>query len=290
VRRFVPFLSAVLAAWPTPARAQEGDSAPEPPLRWDENRPRFRPLEYVATTTVGLAAIAEYVWLPAQREPHWVGGILFDDAARDALRLRSPAALPAAWTAADAVGVTSTVLVVGVDSFVVPLARGSFDVAWQLTWMDLESYAFGSIATFTLYDTIGRARPSYADCLRQPSGPDCRVSPTASFPSGHTAEVFLSAGLSCTNHAHVPIYGSPLMDALACARDVTLATADGVLRIMGDRHYASDVLTGAAIGFSFGYGLPWLLHYVSRNARRSLQVSLTPLVGGETGLAATGTF
>jgi membrane-associated phospholipid phosphatase len=43
---------------------------------------------------------------------------------------------------------------------------------------------------------------------------------------------------------------------------MTAATAaTGVTRIVADRHYASDVVVGAAIGFAGGYGLPWLLHY-----------------------------
>ncbi len=268
-------------------RAQADDGAA---LSWDERVPRFRPVEYGATIVVGLAAIAEYTWAPEQAHPHWVGGVLFDDAARDALRVRSTDSLRAVWTLADVTGVATTVIVVGVDSVLVPTMRGSFDTAWQLTWFDLESYALGSIVTFTLYDTIGRARPPYGDCQTDPSGPSCLGSLTASFPSGHTAEAFISAGLSCVNHAYVPIYGSKLLDALACARDVTLATADGVLRIMGDRHYATDVLAGAALGFSFGYGLPWLTHYRFRGTRTLSSVTLTPTIGEQTGLVATGTF
>jgi membrane-associated phospholipid phosphatase len=242
------------------------------------------------TGAVGLAAIAEYTWLPPQSHPDWVGGILFDDAVRDALRVRGPDALHTVWTLADVTGVAVTVIVVGVDSALVPILRGSFDTAWQLTWFDLQSYAWGSIVTFTLYDSIGRARPSYADCQANPSGPDCLVTPTASAPSGHTAESFIAAGLSCVNHAYVPIYGRRLFDALACARDVTLATTEGVLRIMGDRHYATDVLAGAALGFSFGFGLPWLLHYRFRGNRTLPSVALAPMVGGSTGLLAIGTF
>jgi hypothetical protein len=54
------------------------------------------------------------------------------------------------WTAADVVGVSVTVLAVGVDSFLVPLFRGSHDVALQLTLMGLESYSLSSILSITL--------------------------------------------------------------------------------------------------------------------------------------------
>jgi membrane-associated phospholipid phosphatase len=60
---------------------------------------------------------------------------------------------------------------------------------------------------------------------------------------------------------HVPLYGDQLADVLACAGTLTLAATTGVLRIVGDRHYATDVLVGAMIGFTVGYGMPTLLHY-----------------------------
>jgi membrane-associated phospholipid phosphatase len=255
------------------------------PLRWSDEHTRFRPVEHAVTLVTGLGAIAEYTFVPPQSQAHWTGGILFDDAVRDTLRVRSPSGRRTTWLAADIVGVSGTVLTVGIDSMLVPLLRGSFDVAWQSTWIDLESYSLGSIVTFTMYDAIGRARPSYADCQRDPTLPDCPGSPTASFPSGHMAEASLSAGLSCANHAYLALYGSRLADALACARDVTLAAADGVLRILGDRHYASDVLAGAAVGFAFGYGLPVLLHFASG---RHSPVALLPMSGPGVGVVAAG--
>ena len=279
-------------AQPSPAPPQ---SAPSPELRWNEDWPRFRPAEYVVTGVVGPAAIVEYILLPGQRTPHWTGSNAFDDGIRDAVRLRSPSALAVSWTAADVVGVSVVVLAVGVDSLLVPLFRGSPDVALQLTLMSLESYALSSIVSITLYDTVGRARPSYGDCQKNPSAnADCNISPTDSFPSGHTNEAFTAAGLSCAHHANVPIYGSRLADALACTRDLTLASADGVLRIMGDRHYTTDVMTGAALGFGFGFGLPMLLHYrMGASADHSLlaRLSVSPMLGaGTMGLVAAGPF
>jgi membrane-associated phospholipid phosphatase len=286
VRTLVAASLLAITLWPTVAWADDDTG-----LRWDESRPRFRPVEYVFTSVVGLTAIAEYTWIPAQSQPRWRGGILFDDSVRNALRVRSPSALRTVWTLADVTGVAETVIVVGLDSAIVPTLRGSFDTAWQLTWMDFQSYALGSIVTFTAYDGVGRTRPSYADCQHGSPDPDCSVSPTASFPSGHTAEAFIGAGLSCVHHAYVPIYGTRLLDALACVRDVGIATADGVLRIMGDRHYTTDVLAGAAIGFSFGYTLPWFLHYASLGGRGAPPIALAPMGGGDrVGVAASGIF
>ena len=283
------FSAAIFAS--TVARADPpGATAPEPPLRWNEEYPRFRPVEYPVTGVLGGAAIAMYIWVPATTQPHWTGGILVDESVRDGIRMRSPSALQAVWTASDVVDVSLTVLTVAVDSFAVPMLRGSSDVAVQLSLMDGEAFALSSVVTFSMYDSIGRARPLYADCQSNPRGPGCSGSLTASFPSGHTNEAFTGAGVSCAHHLHVPIYGSRFWDTLACVRDLTLATSDGVLRMMGDRHYLSDALAGAAIGFAFGYGTPWLLHYRPSSAASAVSWTLTPMVGPQTGLLLVGGF
>lgn len=73
--------------------------------------------------------------------------------------------------------------------------------------------------------SIGRTRPNGAE---------------GSFPSGHTATAFMGATLLAHEYGHksvwIPIAG------------YTVATATGVMRILNNRHYASDVLVGAAIG------------------------------------------
>ena len=293
---------AILLVVIAPAAASADDpvaAEPQPPpsseLRWNEDWPRFRPAEYVVTGVVGAGAITEYILLPGQRTPHWTTTNAFDDSIRNTLRLRSASALSISWTAADVVGVSVVVLAIGVDSLLVPLFRGSTDVALQVTMMGLQSYALSSILSITLYDTVGRARPSYADCQRDShANADCNISPTDSFPSGHTNEAFTAAGHSCVSHMNLPLYGSKLADALACSRDIGLASADGVLRILGDRHYATDVLTGAAIGFSFGFGLPMLLHYQGgERADRSplAKLSVSPMLGaGVYGLVAGSRF
>jgi membrane-associated phospholipid phosphatase len=259
-------------------------------LRWDDDRPKFRPVEYVTTGIVGVTAIWMYFALPPQKEPHWIGGILFDDAVRNALRVHSPAALRTVWALSDGVDVALVALVFGLDSLAVPTLRGSPDVAIQLGLMDAEAYAYSSVVAIGLYDSVGRARPSYEDCQRNPMFVGCNISPTASFPSGHTNEAFTAAGASCANHGFVPIYASSLWDHLACIRDLVLATSDGVLRIVGDRHYATDVLAGASIGFGFGYGVPTWLHYTAHQGASSVTWTVVPMPGGQPGVALAGSF
>jgi hypothetical protein len=273
----------------TPATKPVEPPAKKNELRWDDRWPRFRPAEFILTGEVGPASIAEYWLAHPQPTPRWTQTNPFDSSIRNALRLRNPGALRASWTAASAVDVTLVALTVGIDSLAVPFSRGNNDVAVQLGLIDMESFAVSSAVVITAYDTVGRARPSYADCQANPSfSVDCRVSPTASFPSGHVNQAFTSAGLSCSQHLMLPLYGNRTLDVLACARDLALASADGVLRIMGDRHYATDVLMGSALGFTWGYVLPMVLHYGRSDGSPSPTWTFAPLAGGSVGIAVVG--
>ena len=143
--------------------------------------------------------------------------------------------------------------------------------------MDTEAFSVSTLITTLLFKSVARARPSFVDCERDPNyDPLCKLHATGSFPSGHTNTAFTAAGLSCAHHLHVPLYGNQLADSLACASTLTLAAATGTLRILGDRHYATDVLVGALIGFGVGYGLPTLLHY-GREAEAASTSNAMPL-------------
>lgn len=271
------------------ARGDEHDEKPKKKLHW-EGRMRFTIPEYIATGVLGPLAVAEYFVVQPQDPPHWTGGVLFDDAVRDSIRLRDPRALSTSWAMADTIGTMLVVMNVALDSIIVPLARRSPDVAWQLLMMDAESYTLSSLVAISAYDTIGRARPPYVDCKNDtgsvPSS-ECYGSLTASFPSGHVALGFNAAGLSCAHHMYQHVYGNRAADVFACARDLGLATTEAVLRMMGDRHYLSDVIVGSMIGFSAGFALPTLLHY----AKWKHKVIALPMAGpNQAGLSFGGTF
>ena len=61
-----------------------------------------------------------------------------------------------------------------------------------------------------------------------------------SFPSGHTANAFFGATVLAEEYKDQSII-YPIVG-------YTVATATGVLRILNNRHWASDVLVGAGIG------------------------------------------
>jgi membrane-associated phospholipid phosphatase len=273
-----------------------GSVRAEPSVRseefaWQPAWPKFRDSEYVLTGAAGLCSLGVYFMLNAPSTPRWTGGILLDDTLRDALRLRPPRLRDTARTLSNVTAITSVAVLVEVDSLAVPLLRNKPDIAQQLVLMDAESFAVSSLITNTIVKTIGRARPSYQDCQRDPTfDPLCRSGDTASFPSGHTNGAFTAAGLSCAHHSHLALYGSRLADTLACVGEITLAGATGGLRVLGDRHYATDVWTGAIIGFVVGYGMPTLLHY--RKAAKAPEASqaMQPVEAGFAGPTISGTF
>jgi membrane-associated phospholipid phosphatase len=232
------------------------------PFGWEPNWRRVSAPEFVLTGAAGIAALTIYLEVPDAREPHWTGGIFLDEILRDDFRATTPEGRHIARSASDITALSAMGWAVGIDSIIVPMVRHSPDMAGQLTAMDAEGFAFSLLISTVIFKLVGRARPSYSDCHHNPLfEPLCNSSVTASFPSGHTTASFTAAGLSCAHHLHTGLYGSQLADSLACAGAITLAAATGTLRVVGDRHYATDVWAGAAIGFAVGYGLPTLLHY-----------------------------
>jgi membrane-associated phospholipid phosphatase len=128
--------------------------------------------------------------------------------------------------------------------------------------MNAQAFSMNILVATLLFKAAARARPPYEQCTADSSfDPFCDRGSFASFPSSHTSTAFTAAGLTCIHHANLPLYGGEPWDTAACVGSLVLATATGLFRVIGDRHYLSDVLVGAAIGFALGYVYPWLLHY-----------------------------
>jgi membrane-associated phospholipid phosphatase len=275
------------------AHADEGTRAKRAgELAWDSDWAKFRPSEYVLTGVAGAASLGVYFFVKPPSKPDWTGGILVDDEVRSDLRLHSETARENARTASNVTAVGAVVWAIGVDSILVPALRSRSDIAFQLALMDAESFAVSTLITTTGFSTIGRARPSYADCQRDPNFDRlCRSAVTSSFPSGHVNGSFTAAGVSCAHHLHLAIYGSTLADTLGCVGMIGLATSTSALRVMGDRHYATDVWAGALIGFTVGYGMPTLLHYGKAGSDAQASLVVAPVgTGFPFGPVISGTF
>lgn len=140
-----------------------------------------------------------------------------------------------------------------------------------------EAFSIALLATEVVKLAAGRQRPyAWAD----PAARDADAN--LSFWSGHTAATFAAASAAGTV-ARLRGYRSwPWILGIGLAG----ATATGWLRIAADRHWATDVLVGAAVGSAAGFGLPMLLHgRRGDGATAPGGLSLTPLP-----LGIAGTF
>ncbi len=103
---------------------------------------------------------------------------------------------------------------------------------------------------------------------RRPAGGGNR-----SFYSGHTSLAFsvaAAAGEICTIRRY-------RIAPWVWVAGMALATGVAYLRVAGDAHWMSDVLTGAAAGGFIGFAVPWSLH---RSPRAAARYAFVPAPGG----------
>jgi len=260
---------------PSLARAQDDPFAPRKPgappaaafdapktkLEW--RYPTFQVSEYFATG--GFMALAVGGILIPTPEPRWTGDNAIDSGARDALRLPGRNDREVADDVSDVL-LTMSLNYVLFDSFVVAwLGYDKGSVAYQMTAIDVETLAFTAGVTSIFKGVIARERPYVANCAKggYMEGTDDCDPQTAnrSFFSNHTAQAFAVAGLTCSHHLNLPLYGGGAADGVACAGAFGVAGVTGVLRVMSDNHNLTDVVVGGSFGALAGLGLPWLLHY-----------------------------
>ena len=145
----------------------------------------------------------------------------------------------------------------------------------------LAAAVFNQLVKFT----VGRERPFVARLSQEAkamvSHPDDN---NVSFFSGHATMAFCLA----TAVGTVAELRGYRYRAWVWSLGMALATTTTVLRMVADKHYFTDVLTGAVVGAAFGYGLPALLHGVDTGEPQALRdVRLVPGLGG---MAVVGHF
>lgn len=237
-------------------------------LQWSDHLRRFHLAEGIFSGLLGAVGIAAYIGpsVDGHETARWQNGNPFDDGLRDAFALSHYADRRVAATASDAVVAGLTLAPVAIDAILTAwVARGSSDVALQMLLIDFQAHALAQALTGVVKWGVARERPVGRSCRtddpRSQGDPTCdgEVAPH-SFFSGHTSLAFTSAALVCLHHTELGLLGEA-GDAAVCATGLTLATGVGALRMMADKHYASDVLIGAGVGLVSGWLLPYLLHY-----------------------------
>jgi membrane-associated phospholipid phosphatase len=228
---------------------------------WPEQNRRVGWTE--ATVIGGAAAALAGVHYGLGRPPNarWVGPILVDDAVRNAMLANDDNGISLAAAASDVLLLSLMSWSVVIDSVgVAGLANDDWDSALQTSTIAVQSQALNALATTALKYVIGRRRPGFGRCYDAPdSHADCAKRPNVSFPSGHTSSAFTGAGLMCAMRRSVVYFGRTA-DRVTCFTAMAMATATGLLRVASNNHYLSDILAGAALGFTMGWVLPTLVY------------------------------
>jgi membrane-associated phospholipid phosphatase len=123
------------------------------------------------------------------------------------------------------------------------------------TWLATQAYITGGAIESVLKFVSGRQRPYITDSTKVQAEPtfygpfykppkDANGKTTnSSFPSGHTTVAFAAATVFAMEY-----HNKPLVPVLA----YSAATLIGLSRITENKHWATDVLTGAAVGYLTG--------------------------------------
>ena len=103
--------------------------------------------------------------------------------------------------------------------------------------LSVESFAVAGLFTFALKFSTGRTRPGSANSSGEWSGPNFD---DVSFPSGHTSSAFAIATVIASEYEEHP-WVPPVAYGLAALT--------GLTRLNDNKHWASDVFFGGALGY-----------------------------------------
>lgn len=242
-------------------------------------------IHWLRTATFTAAAGLATALTEPPRDARWTGSILFDDSLRCGLLAGSGSGRRTADDISDGLQFVPLLPLVLLDPF---LAKGWGERAALLVnaW---ESVMATQLLTVASKNAVGRERPFGPECASDAGyDRDCGSREhNASFFSGHTSRAFTFAGLTCANHWHGRMYGTRWVDSTICGVAVAAATATGLLRIVADKHWSTDVLAGATVGYLSGY----FMHWPPRPGPRRLGLPLRAAAAGDfVGLAYVRRF
>jgi membrane-associated phospholipid phosphatase len=161
------------------------------------------------------------------------------------------------------------------------------------TTIILQSAMLAAVLNQGVKFVVGRERPFVHVLPEEQKGlTEHPTDNNLSFYSGHTSLAFslvVAAGTvsELRGYRHT---------TWLWAVGLPLAASVGLLRMGADKHYLTDVLTGAVLGSAFGVAVPLLLHgredavAESRAGARALSAPQMRVSAGPGGFALTGTF
>lgn len=216
--------------------------------------------EIIATLGLGLSAAGIKLLHPEPRFG-FRGGVLFDDQVRAWLRVKDE-------TKHETIRLISDVLQISLIA--APFADSgrrylnnniSGETFLKQSLIDAQSFVLAMSIILASKTFVGRLRPKTPPCAGGDDDLSCASSALRkSFISGHTTASFTGAGLLCTRQASNSKTKIHWSEKWICPSALAIASGVGLMRIMSDDHYATDVLAGAAVGLLSGYLLPRLLY------------------------------
>ena len=114
---------------------------------------------------------------------------------------------------------------------------GEDDKLERTTLLAIESFLVSGLFSTILKVSAGRHRPSKENSADTFDGPSIN---NKSFPSGHTTTAFSLATVVASEYDHIPLI-API--------SYGIATLTGFSRLNDNKHWASDVFFGAALGY-----------------------------------------
>lgn len=210
----------------------------------------------------------------------WRGGMLLDEDFRLAAHAGSRDGERIARTVSDVMLVATMANAALIDSALIPALHEDPDLVWQASAAHATALglmlAVGSVVKLASV----RARPYERQCAEDPAYPGCGSGDSyRSFFSLHSGVAFTSAGFSCAMHLERTLYDDLPADVVACGGAIAAAATTGLMRVVADAHYLSDVLVGAALGFAIGYLVP--LAIVPARLRRARDRDARDRAAGE---------
>lgn len=244
-------------------------------------RARVRPIEIALVPALGAGMLVTGLATPGSERASWMGQNGFDDGARSLLRAEGQSARDTARMTSDGLWMGLAAYPLVVDALVLAGAgHGRWDVALRLTVTYGEAALTAGLLTVLSQGVVGRGRPLLEECARDASyDPMCGTRQLSrSFFAGHPAAAFDAAGVVCQSTLDFELYGSRAGGIAACIATMSLAGATGVLRVVADKHWASDVLVGSGVGLATGLVAPWLVRLANRGPFEGKTVGFAPLV------------
>jgi membrane-associated phospholipid phosphatase len=241
----------------TPASAASSDTAPPPQ---DGRRTMRRFVPNLLRGTLGVASTDNVVPLLIGGAATGIGAIFDDDVADWIADPEHSFGTSLEGGAAPAmVGAAVVVLFATGRAVDGPRYRA-------MTYDAMHAFLINAGYTTLLKEVIHRERPNGEDNL--------------SFPSGHASNAFTLAAVAERHYgwkAGVPAY--------------TLASLVAVSRLQRNKHYLSDVMAGATLGYIVGRTVVRVNGKPLDTPRGGAQLTLSPVVGRRTrGIAARVTF